>query len=189
MAVQTQHRPAQAPVERHGVDVGVPAVRNPAFDAYLLLRMGFVIAPILFGLDKFFDWMVRWESYLWPEVSESLDLSAGTIMNIVGGVEIAAGLIVLLAPRIGSLLVAGWLGAVIVNLVAFTVDVENTEFWDIALRDFGLMLGAIALSCCRMPTPASAGARTRQSRDHRSPESATGPSLRTGLGTDETATV
>lgn len=144
MAVHTRARTSDAPVEWHGVDVGVPAVRNPAFDAYLLLRMGFVLAPILFGVDKFFDWMVRWESYLWPAVPEFLNVSAGTVMDIVGVVEIAAGVTVLLAPRIGSLLVAGWLGTIIVNLVAFSIDTD-TEFWDIALRDFGLMIGALAL--------------------------------------------
>lgn len=140
MAVRTEARPARW----RGVDVGVPTVRNPAYDAYLVLRTGFVVAPILFGIDKYFNWMFQWERYLWPEVADWFNASRESVMDVVGGVEIAAGLLVLLAPRIGALVVAAWLGTVVTNLVAFGIDTD-TEFWDIALRDFGLMLGAIAL--------------------------------------------
>lgn len=140
MAVQTEDRP----VEWRGVDVGVPTVRNPAFDAYVLLRMGFVVAPILFGLDKFFHWMVDWDIYLWPRVPDWLNTSPEAVMRAVGAVEVVAGLTVLIAPRIGSLLVAAWLGTIVVNLVAYGIDTD-TEYWDIALRDFGLMMGALAL--------------------------------------------
>ena len=140
MPLQTDLRP----IERHGVDVGVASVRNPAYDAFLLLRTAFTLAPILFGLDKFFNWMVTWEQYLWPEVASWFDTSAETVMDVVGAIEIAAGVMVLLAPRIGSLLVTGWLGTIITNLVAFGIDTD-TEYWDIALRDFGLMTGALAL--------------------------------------------
>lgn len=140
MAVQTETRP----VEWRGVDVGVPTVRNPAFDAYLLLRMGFFLAPVLFGIDKFFNWMVDWEIYLWPRVPDWLNASPEAVMQAVGVVEVVAGLTVLLAPRIGSLLVASWLGTIVVNLVAYGIDTD-TEYWDIALRDFGLMIGALAL--------------------------------------------
>jgi uncharacterized membrane protein YphA (DoxX/SURF4 family) len=156
MAVQTQTRP----VEWHGIDVGVPTVRNPAYDAFLLLRLGFAVAPILFGLDKFFNWMVDWERYLWPEVASWFNTSRETMMDAVGIVEIAAGIIVLLAPRIGSLLVAAWLGTIITNLVAYGVDTETT-YWDIALRDFGLMLGALALF---LLSNAYAGRRTNDLR-------------------------
>ncbi len=140
MSLQTEARP----VEWHGVDVGVPTIRNPAFDAFLLLRTAFTLAPILFGVDKFFDWMVTWERYLWPEVAAWFNASAETVMDVVGVIEIAAGVVVVLAPRIGSLLVAGWLGTIITNLVAYGIDTD-TEYWDIALRDFGLMMGALAL--------------------------------------------
>ena len=140
MSLRTDVRP----VERHGVDVGVRTIRNPAYDAFLLLRTAFTIAPILFGLDKFFNWMVSWERYLWPEVAGWFDTSPETVMDVVGVVEIAAGVMVLLAPRIGSLLVAGWLGTIVTNLVAYGIDTD-TEYWDIALRDFGLMVGALAL--------------------------------------------
>jgi uncharacterized membrane protein YphA (DoxX/SURF4 family) len=146
MTAQMETRPTAAaqPLEWHGVDVGVPTVRNPAFDAFWLLRIGFGIAPILFGIDKFFNWMVDWKHYLWPEVADWFGTSASTIMHVVGVVEIVAGLLVLFAPRIGSLLVAAWLGTIITNLVAYGID-TNEKYWDIALRDFGLMLGAIAL--------------------------------------------
>ena len=88
--------------------------------------------------------MVDWERYLWPDVAKWFNASPETVMHVVGGVEIAAGVLVLLEPRLGSLLVAAWLGTIITNLVAFGVDAD-TEFWDIALRDFGLMIGALAL--------------------------------------------
>lgn len=140
MALSTEARP----VEWHGVDVGVPTVRNPAYDAFWLLRLGFAVAPILFGLDKFFDWMVSWDRYLWPRVADWFNASPSDVMHVVGVVEIIAGVLVLVAPRIGSLLVAAWLGAIVTNLVAFGIDTD-TEYWDIALRDFGLMIGALAL--------------------------------------------
>jgi uncharacterized membrane protein YphA (DoxX/SURF4 family) len=140
MALSTEARP----VEWHGVDVGVPTLRNPAYDAFWLLRIGFAVAPILFGLDKFFDWMVSWDRYLWPRVADWFNASATDVMHVVGGVEIAAGVLVLLAPRLGSLLVAAWLGTIVTNLVALGIDTD-TEYWDIALRDFGLLIGALAL--------------------------------------------
>ena len=146
MAVRMETKPRNAvqSLEWHGVDVGAPTVRNPAFDAFWLLRIGFGLAPILFGIDKYFNWMVDWKHYLWPQVADWLGASPATIMHVIGGVEIAAGLLVLFAPRIGSLLVAAWLGTIIVNLVAYGID-TGEKYWDIALRDFGLMLGAIAL--------------------------------------------
>jgi uncharacterized membrane protein YphA (DoxX/SURF4 family) len=140
MALSTEARP----VEWHGVDVGVPTLRNPAYNAFWLLRIGFAVAPILFGLDKFFDWMVSWDRYLWPRVADWFNANPTDVMRVVGGVEIAAGILVLLAPRLGSLLVAAWLGTIVTNLVAFGIDTD-TEYWDIALRDFGLMIGALAL--------------------------------------------
>jgi len=153
MAVSTELRHA----EWHGTDVGVPTVRNPAFDAFWILRLGFTVAPILFGLDKFFNWMVDWERYLWPEVATWFDASAESVMDVVGVVEIAAGVMVFLAPRIGSFLVAAWLGTIVTNLVAYSLDSE-TDYWDIALRDVGLMVGAIALF---LLSSAYAGARRK----------------------------
>jgi hypothetical protein len=112
-----------------------------AFQVYTLLRIGFVIAPILFGLDKFFNWTVDWTQYLAPWINDIVPGSAQDFMYFVGGVEIAAGLLVLVAPWIGGFVVAAWLGGIIVNLLT----VNPPEYYDIALRDFGLFLAAVAL--------------------------------------------
>jgi hypothetical protein len=115
---------------------------NPAFQGYMLLRTGFVVAPILFGVDKFFNFMVDWPHYLAPWINDLVPGTAQQFMYAAGAVEIAAGLIVLLSPRWGSLLVALWLGGIIVNLLT----AEPPEYYDIALRDFGLFLGALTLN-------------------------------------------
>ena len=114
---------------------------DPAAQAFLLLRIAFTVAPILFGLDKFAEVLTDdWTRYLSSEFDSILPGSADDAMTIVGVVEVAAGLIVLVAPRFGGLLVAGWLAGIIVNLLLVG------GYGDIALRDFGLMLGAIALA-------------------------------------------
>jgi uncharacterized membrane protein YphA (DoxX/SURF4 family) len=117
-------------------------VKNPAYQGYLLLRTGFVVAPILFGLDKFFNYMVDWPDYLAPWIDRLMPGTAQQFMYGVGVVEILAGLLVLVSPKWGSLVVAAWLGAIIVNLLT----AEPPEYYDIALRDFGLMLGALTLN-------------------------------------------
>jgi len=117
--------------------------RDPAYYAFWLLRIGFFAAPVLFGIDKFFNWMVDWKEYLWAGIPDHLPWTATQIMYGVGVVEIIAGFVVLVMPRVGSLLVAGWLGAIIVNLVL--VGFAEDEYWDIALRDFGLFIGAVSL--------------------------------------------
>ena len=113
--------------------------RDPRFQAYSLLRIGFAVAPILFGLDKFLDVLVDWPTYLAPWVNDIAPGSAQDFMYVVGGVEILAGLVVALKPRYGAYLVAGWLGGIIVNLLT------HSGYYDIALRDFGLLIGALAL--------------------------------------------
>ena len=118
------------------------ALRSPGIQAYLLLRTGFVIAPILFGADKFFNWMVRWPQYLAPWIDKIMPGTAQQFMYVVGGVEILAGLIVLLSPKFGSLVVAAWLGAIVVNLLTYAPP----KYYDIALRDFGLFLAALTLN-------------------------------------------
>lgn len=112
--------------------------RNSASNvAYQILRLGFTVAPILFGLDKFFNLMTDWTEFL-PEFVT--DIVSGTVvMAIVGVVEIAAGVGIWLRPKIFAWVVAGWLGLIIVTLAI------AGGFWDIALRDFGLLLGAVAL--------------------------------------------
>jgi hypothetical protein len=116
--------------------------RKPAFQGYLLLRTGFVIAPILFGVDKFFNFMVDWTDYLAPWINRLIPGTAQEFMYVVGVIEILAGLAVLFSPRWGSLLVAAWLAAIIANLLT----AEPPEYYDIALRDFGLFLAALSLN-------------------------------------------
>jgi hypothetical protein len=113
--------------------------RDAGFQAYVLLRSGFAAAPILFGLDKFFDVLVEWPKYLAPWVNDIAPGSAQDFMYVVGGVEILAGLLVAFKPRYGAYLVAAWLGGIIVNLLS------HSGYYDIALRDFGLLIGALAL--------------------------------------------
>ena len=115
---------------------------NPPYQVYLLLRIGFTIAPILFGLDKFFNWMVDWPQYLAPWIDDIVPGSAQDFMYFVGAVEIVAGLFVLIAPWIGGFLVAAWLGGIVVNLLTHSPP----DYYDIALRDFGLFLAALALA-------------------------------------------
>jgi len=115
--------------------------RDPALQAFTLLRIAFVVAPILFGLDKFAEVLTNdWTRYLSTEFNDILPGSASDAMHIVGVVEIAAGLVVAVMPRFGGLLVAGWLGGIILNLLLVG------GYGDIALRDFGLLVGALALS-------------------------------------------
>src|ERR687894_744853 len=114
---------------------------DPAAQAFMLLRIAFTVAPILFGLDKFAEVMISdWPKYLAPEFNDLIPGSAQTAMYIVGGVEILAGLVVAIMPRFGGLLVAGWLGGIIVSLLLVG------GYTDIALRDFGLLIGALALT-------------------------------------------
>jgi len=115
-------------------------VGDPAFQAFTLLRIGFTVAPILFGLDKFLDWMVDWRIYLAPEFDDLIPGSAHQAMIAIGVIEIAAGLVVALRPKWGGYLVAAWLAGIIVNLLVLG------DFYDVALRDFGLLLGALTLA-------------------------------------------
>lgn len=115
-------------------------LRNPAYQAFLILRVGFVAAPLLFGVDKFFDILVRWELYLAPVVDDVLPGNAHQAMLAVGVIEIVAALTVAVRPRFGGYLVAAWLAGIIVNLLLIP------DHFDIALRDFGLLLGALTLA-------------------------------------------
>jgi len=113
---------------------------DPGFQAFTLLRIGFTVAPILFGLDKFLDWMVDWRIYLAPEFDDLIPGSAHQAMIAIGVIEIVAGLVVALRPKWGGYLVAAWLAGIIVNLLVLG------DFYDVALRDFGLLLGALTLA-------------------------------------------
>jgi uncharacterized membrane protein YphA (DoxX/SURF4 family) len=120
----------------------VDALRaDPGAQAFMLLRVVFTVAPILFGLDKFAEVMFdNWPAYLATEFNDIIPGSAQDAMYLVGAIEIVAGLVVLVAPRFGGLLVAGWLAGIIVSLLLVG------GYGDIALRDFGLLIGALALS-------------------------------------------
>ena len=113
---------------------------DPAYQAFLLLRIAFTVAPIVFGLDKFFNVLVDWEGYLAPWINVLVPGSASTAMHLVGVVEIVAGIAVALKPRYGAYIVAAWLAGIIINLLTYS------GFYDVALRDFGLLLGALTLA-------------------------------------------
>ncbi|HBV10959.1 hypothetical protein ACFO7V_13650 [Glutamicibacter bergerei] len=108
--------------------------------AFLLLRTIFTVAPILFGLDKFFNLLTDWTLYLAPLATDIIPVSPEVFMYAVGVVEIAAGILVALRPKLGSVVVSLWLLGIIVNLLILP------GYFDVALRDFGLLIGALALN-------------------------------------------
>lgn len=116
------------------------AVSDPAYQAFLALRTVFTVAPILFGLDKFANLLTDWPAYLAPWINDIVPGSGQDAMYAVGVIEIVAGIAVALVPRYGGLLVAAWLAGIIVNLLTIP------GFYDVALRDFGLLVAALALS-------------------------------------------
>jgi hypothetical protein len=127
-----------------------PRLVDPVDQAFWILRSAFTLAPILFGLDKFFNWTVDWTTYLAPWIDRVVPGDAQSFMYAVGAIEIVAGLVVATRPKFGGYLVAAWLGGIVVNLLTF----DPPRFYDIALRDFGLALGALALA--RLATAVSA---------------------------------
>jgi hypothetical protein len=113
---------------------------DPAYQAFLLLRTVFTVAPVVFGLDKFADVLTHWSRYLAPTINDLVPGNAHQAMLIVGVVEVAAGLLVALRPRVGGYVVAAWLAGIILNLLLIP------GFYDVALRDFGLFVAALALA-------------------------------------------
>jgi uncharacterized membrane protein YphA (DoxX/SURF4 family) len=113
---------------------------DPRYQAFALLRVAFTVAPIAFGLDKFFNVMVDWPTYLAPWINDIAPGSAQDFMYVVGAIEIVAGLFVAIKPRYGAYVVAAWLAGIVINLLTYS------GYYDIALRDFGLMLGALTLA-------------------------------------------
>jgi hypothetical protein len=113
---------------------------DPAHQAFFLLRTVFTVAPILFGLDKFASVLTDWEQYLAPQFNDLIPGNAHQAMLMIGVVEVAAGLLVAAWPRIGGLVVAAWLAGIILNLLVLQ------DFYDVALRDFGLLVAALALA-------------------------------------------
>jgi hypothetical protein len=133
---------------RRALEVDIPATsaridvrtRRPAHQAYLLLYAAFIAAPLMAGIDKFFDVLAPWHNYLAPMVAGMLPVAPHTFMMAVGVVEIIAAILVAAKPSIGGYVVALWLWGIIVNLLL------ARGFYDIALRDFGLSLAALALA-------------------------------------------
>lgn len=113
---------------------------DPVQQAFMVLRTAFTVAPIIFGLDKFAGVLVDWDHYLADPIANLSPFSVHTTMYVVGAIEIVAGILVALRPRIGSVVVAAWLLGIIVNLLLIP------GYYDVALRDFGLLLAAVALN-------------------------------------------
>ena len=114
--------------------------REPAYAAFWLLRVGFVALPLWMGIDKFFNTLTDWPGYLAPWIVRLIPFSAQTAMYVVGAIEIVAAVAVALKPRYASYVVALWLAGIVVNLLTYS------GFYDVALRDAGLLVGALALA-------------------------------------------
>jgi len=119
-------------------DFAVETTHNPAYQAYQILHWGFVVAPVIAGLDKFFNKLVDWTVYLWAPLGK-LANGADNFMRIVGVIEIVAGCLVAFKPKLGAPIVAAWLLGIIINLLLVG------RYFDVALRDLGLCLAALAL--------------------------------------------
>ena len=121
-------------------DTTVARPSSPTTQAYSILLFAYTVAPIVAGLDKFFHFLVNWDQYLAPAVGRMLPVSGHMFMLAVGVVEMFAGVLVATVPRIGAWIVAAWLCGIIINLLLIP------GYFDVALRDFGLALGAVALA-------------------------------------------
>lgn len=113
---------------------------SPAYQAYQILHLAFVVAPVVAGLDKFFHLLVNWDMYLAPIIARLSPIGGHGLMLLAGVVEIAAGILVAVRPRIGAYVVSAWLLMIVLDLLIIP------GFFDVALRDFGLSLGALALA-------------------------------------------
>jgi len=111
-----------------------------AHQAYTILKFGFTVAPIVAGLDKFFNLLVDWTQYLTPLVPRWTGIDPAAFMMVVGIIEIIAGIVVAVKPKIGAWVVAAWLCGIIINLLLVP------GYYDVALRDLGLLFGALALA-------------------------------------------
>jgi hypothetical protein len=133
---------------------------HPSHQAYQILHLGFTVLPVLAGLDKFFEVLADWDRYLAPLFPQMLGVSSATFMSIVGIIEIVAGLAVFFKPRLGGYLVMLWLWGIILNLLLIP------GYYDIALRDFGLSLGALSLARLAVASEATsrASAPMREAR-------------------------
>ena len=105
-----------------------------------VLRFTFGLVPIVAGLDKFTDILVNWDTYLHPGIASMLPFAAHTFMEIVGVIEIIAGVIVLIRPVIGGYIVMAWLWCIAIQLIA------SGKFFDVAVRDVVMGIGAMSLA-------------------------------------------
>ena len=128
------------------------ALHRPDYQAFLLLRTAFTVAPVVVGLDKFADILTDWAQYLAPQLDRLVPGTAHQAMLAVGVVEVLAGVLVAVRPQLGGYVVAAWLAGIIGNLLLLG------DFYDVALRDVGLLLAALALA--RL-APAVRGPRLR----------------------------
>ncbi|MFC0673761.1 hypothetical protein [Brachybacterium hainanense] len=127
--------PAATAPSAHGTGL----LRDPALAAFRLLRLGFVVLPLLMGMDKFTNLLTDWPGYLAPWVAALLPITAQTAMHVVGIVEIIAGIGIALRPRLAAWVVAAWLAGIILNLLTYP------GYFDVALRDVGLLVAALSL--------------------------------------------
>src|SRR5690242_7379788 len=116
---------------------------TPSYQAYQILHIGFVALPVIAGIDKFLHLLVNWDIYLAPAIARLSPVGGHGMMLAIGVIEVVAGLLVAVKPRIGTYVVAFWLWGIIINLLLIP------NFFDVALRDFGLSLGALALARLR----------------------------------------
>jgi hypothetical protein len=136
----TLRRPGRADQYEYVEDVQPAAVRSdPRYQAFMLLRVGYTVLPLVMGIDKYFNALTKWPQYLADWIDNIAPGTAQQFMYFVGGLEILAALIVAIRPRYGAYVVAAWLAGIIINLVSYG------EWYDVAVRDFGLMLGALTL--------------------------------------------
>jgi len=136
----TLERPlAAAPATVSGVRTRESAWSDPRYQAFWLMRLGYTVLPLAMGIDKFFNAMVSWPKYLADWIDNIAPGTAQQFMYFVGGVEILAGVLVFLKPRYAAYIVAAWLAGIVINLFSYG------EWWDVGVRDVGLMLGALTL--------------------------------------------
>jgi uncharacterized membrane protein YphA (DoxX/SURF4 family) len=132
--------PPAATAEPRQATSAAADLRDARYQAFVLLRVAFTVAPIAFGLDKFANVMVDWPTYLAPWIDDIVPGTGQELMYVIGVVEVLAGIAVAIRPRYGAYVVAAWLGGIIFDLLT------ASGFYDVALRDFGLMLGALTLA-------------------------------------------
>jgi len=139
-ASRTTARPVPDMVAEHELVESRGLLRSdPRYQAYVGMRIGYVVLPLLMGIDKFFNGLTYWPKYLADWIDNIAPGTAQQFMYFVGAVEILAGVLVALKPRYAAYVVAAWLAGIIINLLSYG------EWYDVAARDFGLMLGALAL--------------------------------------------